>query len=208
MNIFDKLGKFGPHVAKAMRRHKYGIRENGDIVLDGSSLAIGGVHGNAIILPSGELYDPQRARNRVVKEGRLRLMNSGMAGVAAITAWYLTPYSGNVTPDDGWTAATFDSLATEFTAYTPTARPPWTVTAASTSSFLSNEAALAASTITFTAGGPYTLYGSALLSVATKEATTGVLFSAANYPSPRSNMNAGDKLGLWYELELKDVADV
>lgn len=208
MNIFDKLGRHGAEIARALRLGKYGINANGDIKVDNSTLTVGGVHGNAIILPSGELYDPQRARNRVVKEGRIRMANSAMAGTAAISAWYLAPFAGNVTPDDDWTAATFKDDATEFTAYTPTSRPPWTVVAASTSAFLTNEPALAASTITFTTGGPYTLYGSGLLSVATKEATTGVLFSAARYPSPRTGMNAGDKLGLWYELELKDEADV
>lgn len=208
MNIFDKLGRHGAEIARALRLSKYGINANGDIKLDNSTLTVGGVHGNAIILPSGELYDPQRGRNRVVKEGRIRMANSAMAGVSAITAWYLAPFSGNVTPDDDWTAATFKDVATEFKAYTPTSRPPWTVVAASTSAFLTNEPALAASTITFTGTGPYTLYGQGLISIATKSANTGTLYSAARYGSPRSNMNAGDKLGLWYELELKDQADV
>lgn len=208
MNIFDKLGRHGAEIARALRLGRYGINGNGDIKLDYSTLTLGGRMGNAIVLPSGELYDPQMARNRVVKEGRIRMLNSAMAGTAAISAWYLAPFSNNVTPDDDWTAATFNAAAGEFTAYTPTSRPPWTVVAASTSAFLTNEPALAAATITFTAGGPYTLYGQGLISVATKEAITGVLYSAARYPSPRSNMNAGDKLGLWYELEVKDEADV
>lgn len=208
MSIFDKLGRHGAEIKRALRLGKYGVNDAGDICLDGSSLAVGGVHGSAIILPSGELYDKQRARNRVVKEGRVKFANSGMGLASPITAWYLVPFSGNVTPDDDWTAATFASAATEFTAYTPTTRPPWTAVAATTSSFLTNEPALAASTITFTGTGPYTLYGQGLISVATKNANTGTLYSAARYGAPRSNMNTGDKLGLWYELELKDQADV
>lgn len=208
MNIFDKLGRHGAEISRALRLNKFGVTGNGDISIDGSSLAIGGVHGHGLIMPDGSLVDVRRDRNRVVKEGRIKMVNTAMAGVAAITAYYLAPFSGNVTPDDAWTGVTFKDAATEFLAYTPTARPPWTAVPATTTAFLTNEPALAASTITFTAGGPYTLYGCALLSVPTKNAITGTLFSAARYSAPRSGMNAGDKLGLWYELELKDVADV
>lgn len=208
MNIFEKLGRHGAEVARALRLGKYGVNDNGDITIDGSSLAVGGRQCNVIILPSGELYDPQKSRNRVVKEGRIKFANIGMGLVSPITSWYLAPFSGNVTPDDDWTAATFASAATEFTAYTPTSRPPWTAVAATTTSFLTNEPALAASTITFNAGGPYTLRGQALISVATKSSASGTLYSAARYGSDRTGMNAGDKLGLWYEVELKDEADV
>lgn len=107
--------------------------------------------------------------------------------------------SGNPILQLAWTDAT------EFTAYTATARLPWTIVAPTTTPTVDNGAAIAAATLTFAAGGPYNLYGAAVLQAAAKGATTGKILMALRFTNPRLNMGAGDDLAFHYGLTLSDA---
>lgn len=204
MKIHNTLGKFAGEVAKAIRNFKYEVTRSG-IYLPGSKMHVGGIFGNAYA-PAGEGFGPmERDHNRVVNQGLNYLLNAALGGATQESAYYLAPFSGNVTPAAAWTAANFTANATEFTAYEGGSRLPWT-TAPSTAQAIGNTAAIAASTMTFSAGGPYNVYGVGLLSASAKGATTGVLIAATRFDNPRTNMSPGDRLALEYVIAASDEA--
>lgn len=206
MNLLQKTGALAADVARALRTFRYERTEDGRIYMPGARTSIGGVFRHAHC-PAGGEYGPWAVDpNRVVGEGLNDLLNVYFTGSAAPAAFYLAPFSGNVTPASDWKAATFAAAATEFTGYTATTRLPWS-SPASTAQSVGNTASLASSTLTFAAGGPYNLYGVALLTASAKSATTGKLVAATRFGSPRTNMAAGDKLALEYVFTAKDEGD-
>lgn len=207
MNLLQKTGALAADVVRAIRNHRFEPTESGGIYIPGARASIGGVFRHALCPAGSVTFGPWAVDpNRVVGEGLNDLLNVYFTGSAAPAAFYLAPFSGNVTPAAGWTAATFPATATEFTGYTASSRLPWTP-AASTAQSVGNTAALAASTLTFAAGGPYNLYGNALLTASAKGATTGKLVAATRFATPRTNMAAGDKLALEYVFTAKDEGD-
>lgn len=128
-------------------------------------------------------------------QGLISLLNTMFAGTGQITNWYLGVFQNNYTPVVSDTASTFVSSAGEFTGYSGGARPTFTAAAASGSPTLGNSAAAA----TFTFTGSATLYGAMLASVATPGSGAGVLFSAAQFGSPK-NVGSGDQLILTYTI--------
>lgn len=205
MKIHNTLGKFAGEVAKAIRNFKYETTRSG-VYLPASKMHVGGVFRHAHA-PAGCAFGPWVADpNRVVNQGLNYLLNAALGGATQESAFYLAPFSGNVTPAAGWTGANFAANATEFTAYEGGSRLPWT-TEASTAQAIGNTAAIAASTMTFSAGGPYNVYGLGLLSASAKGATTGVLVAATRFANPRTNMSPGDRLALEYVIAASDEAD-
>lgn len=182
-------------VARDIRNHAYEKTENG-ILLPGSRLFIGGAFKHA-------LNDEPAAidANLFVNQGLDYLLNAAFGGGAQIPAFYLAPFSGNVTPVATWQASNFATNATEFTAYTNPERLVWTEANAS-SQAIGNGAAEAV--IVFAAGGPYNLYGVALLSAATKGSTSGILVAATRFAAPRLNQIAGDRLAVEYVITAAD----
>lgn len=199
------LGRFAREVAAAIRKFKYEVTENG-IYLPAAKLHLGGVFRHGLVDADGGLYDVQLDPNRVVAEGINYMLGAAFGGATPVTAFNIAPYSGNVTPADNWTGANYASNATEFTAYTASNRLPWTTAGASAKS-IGNSGAIAAATMTFSPGGPYTIYGAGLLQAQGKSATTGILVAATRFGSARSNMAAGDKLALEYVLSATDEGD-
>lgn len=195
--------------ARAVRNHKHEVTDDGRIEIPGGFF-IGGMFTARYEAPGGLVGQTVRGTrciypNRVVSQGLTKLLNL-LAGHASSAALYLAPFSGNVSPAAGWTGATWAGLATEFTNYTPSTRPPWTTVEAVTPE-ISNAAALAAATITFSAGGPYTIRGCALAESATKGATTGALIAASRFDADLAGMVAGGKLALQYDLVAIDEGD-
>lgn len=205
MSIVPLIGKFAREVANAVRRFQY-ERTSYGLYLPRQKLHLGGVFRTARVAPDGTLFDFQVDPNRVVDEGINYILGAALRTVTPAGAFYLAPFSGNVTPAASWTASNFASTATEFTAYTAANRLPWT-TAAASGKQIGNTGALSDATATFSAGGPYTLYGVALLSAQAKGATTGVLVSATRFSTTRSNLAAGDKLAFEYIVGASDEAD-
>lgn len=205
MKIVNSLGRFGAEIARAIRNHRYEETESG-IYLSDSKMHVGGAFRHTLIKADGSIdtcIDP----NRVVKEGLNYLLNAAFAGGSQIANFYVAPFSGNVTPDANWTGANFVANATEFTAYTAGTRLPWTVVA-STNQAVGNSAAIPAATLTLNAaGGPFNIYGIALVEAQAKGAVTGKLISATRFANPRLAIAGGDKLGLEYVISAKDSAD-
>ena len=139
--------------------------------------------------------------NLITNQGLNQIINTMLppgGAFAQITQWYIAPFSGNVTPDATWTAANFVATATEFTAYASPTRPALTIAAATTTQTNGNGAAPA--DITFSAGGPFNVYGAVILSVATKSSSTGTMLAAARFTNPRLSQAAPDKLTIQYDL--------
>lgn len=182
-------------LAREFRNHQYEIAENG-AYFHKSRLFIGGHFTHSV---NGEPWTIDA--NLVVNEGLNYLLNAAFGGGAAVTQFFLAPFSGNVTPVATWSGSTFAAGATEFTAYTNATRPQW-VEANASAQTISNAASQAE--FVFSAGGPYNIYGMALLSSNVKGGTGGILVAATRFASPRLNQLAGDRLAVEYTVTAAD----
>lgn len=188
-------------LVRALRTHCYEVGEGG-ILLGGAGVFIGGAWRHAHCPAGGEFGAWQIDPNKVVLEGLVYMLNAAFAGGSQITTFFVAPFSGNVEPQDEWKASTFPTVATEFEGYTSSTRLPWTVPQATNAAAVGNAAAVAASTIVFSAEA--NLYGVALLSANAKSSTTGKLVAASLFEKARTNMAVGDKLGLEYTITAVD----
>ena len=202
----NNFGGFIRDALRAVRTNRHEIAEDGAIYVPGARAFIGGSFAHAYAEP-GEGFGPKTIEkpNRVVGEGLNHILNL-LGGHDTSAALFLAPFSGNVTPPGNWTGATWASLATEFTAYAESTRLPWT-TVTATAQQLTNAAALAAATLTFNTGGPYTIRGAALASASAKSATTGRLIAAARFGADLTGMTGGGRLALEYGLSAIDESD-
>ena len=131
----------------------------------------------------GRLVDIETVHNIMPYEGLNYMITAAIRGGTVLTAWYVGLYSGNYTPliTDGMGATTpFPTAATEFTAYTPTARQVYTGSVPSNGSS-DNSAAPAVFTMTSAA----TIYGGFIASNSTQGSTSGTLLSAVKFASPK-----------------------
>jgi len=206
VKILNTLGSLGRDALRAIRRHQYEQTESG-IYLPSARAFIGGVFRHAHAPCGGEFGPVSVDPNRVVNEGLNYLLNAALGGGAQQTAFYLAPFAGNVTPAAAWKGERFKDDATEFTGYTNATRLPWE-TEPATEQAIGNSDALAASTLTYAAGGPYTIYGIGLLTGSAKNATANILIAGTRFATPRTNQLAGDRLSLEYVLSAKDEGDV
>lgn len=205
MNPFNNFSKHAGEVFRRMTRHQYDVTDDGSIYLGRMNVIVGGAMGTSHRPAGGEFGPWQIDHNKLPTEGLVQLVGAGVGALPQITQFYIAPYAGNVSPAATWTGANFASNATEFTAYTAATRLPWTITAPTTAPTVDNGAAIAAATLTFNAGGPYNLYGAAVLQAAAKAATTGKILMALRFANPRLNMGAGDDLAFHYGLTLSDA---
>lgn len=190
-------------IARAIRNHAYERDDaNGRLYLKGSSgLWVGG----ALKIRDYRDGSIEIVNNLVVNEGLNYLLNVALpptGGYTQIASWYIAPYSGNYTPTGALTAANFTATATEFTAYTAGTRLALPIASATTTQSTGNVGDEAE--LTLSAGGPYNLYGAAVISASAKSATTGTLLAAVRFGTPRLGMLAGDKLGLEYQISAGD----
>lgn len=177
--------------ARAVRNHKFEHTPQG-LYFPEQRAFVGGMLAHTV---NGQ--DLQVDANTFTIEGLNYLLTAGVKNGSPAAAFYLAPFSGNVTPATSLTAATFTATQTEFTNYAEANRPEYvdgTVSAGS----LSNSASRAE--ITCSAGGG-TVWGGGLLSVATKSATTGTLLAAAKFASSRA-LSETDVLAFQYTLTL------
>lgn len=202
----NKIGSFIRDAMRAVRTNRHEIADDGALWVPGARAFIGGAFAHAYAAPC-ESFGPKTFEkpNRVVNEG-LNLLLNLLGGTATSTALYLAPFSGNVTVPPSWTGANWAALATEFTAYAESTRLPWT-TVPATAQQITNAAALAAATLTFNAGGPYTLRGATLSGASAKNATTGPLVAGSRFGADLTGMTGGGRLALEYALSAIDEAD-
>lgn len=192
------LRKHGSEIAKAIGAHKYEKAENGILLQGGSKLFIGGAFNH-------HDFKGDRAidHNLLVTEGLIQILNSALAGQTQITSYYVSLFSGNYTPVDEVTAATYAAAATEFTAYVNGTRPAWTVVPATLTAELTNAASEAV--FVYNGTGPYNIYGAALLSSSVKGGTGGKLISATRFATTRTNQISGDRLGVEFAFTAVDA---
>ena len=200
------MRKHAAEILRNLRNHKYEESDNG-IYMPSMHATVGGAMSTAHRPAGGEFGPWEVSHNKIPAEGLIYMVGAACAAahVPAIDQFYIAPFSGNVTPDDNWKGSNFAALATEFTAYTAAGRLPWNVEAPATTPTVSNGAAVAAATLTFAPGGPYNLYGAAVLEASGKGATTGKLLMAVRFGSSRLNMAAGDDLAFSYAIALTDA---
>lgn len=129
----------------------------------------------------GVVIDTWKEKNLIPTEGLNHMLDVVCKGGSQVSTWYVMPYEGDYTPLATNTAANFPGLATECTAYTEANRVTW-VEGAVSAGAVDNSANKAE----FTINATKTIYGCALVSVATKGATTGVLLSAVRFSAPKS----------------------
>lgn len=192
----NDLMKHQGEVLRALATHQYEVTEEGGILL------LAGINAT----PMG-IFDVEHRRKGKLVE---RVMGSNVIPAAALNdilavylgggtqklSWYIALFEGNYTPTSALTAANFASTATECTTYDEASRVLYEP-AAPSGGVLDNAAARAL----FTMNATKTVYGGALISVATKGATTGVLAAAARFPLPR-NVVDDDELSVRYSVTM------
>lgn len=146
---------------------------------------------------SGHQMDP----NVVPVEALNYLLKAGLKVVGGISAWYIAPFLNNVTPLSTLTAATFDSVLNEFTAYDEGTRLAWTLPSDPTTGSFDNAAAPAVFTADASVGVGVgvDIYGAGILGTSAKEATTTKVLCASKFSAAR-NLKATDKLTVQYTI--------
>lgn len=163
----------------------------GGVLMPSNQLQVGGVfHGQ--IVRNGEVIDEFEDHNLAVDQGLNKLLDVMFGGAAQISPWYIGLFEGNYVPVAGVTAATINANATECTAYSEATRQEYVEAAAAAKSITNS-----ASKATFTFNASKTIYGAFLISDGTKAGTSGTLFSAARFATPKAVV-ATDQLLLTY----------
>ena len=153
-------------------------------------LVIGG-HFCGKLFREGKLIDAFEVHNLIVNQGLDHILNTEFLSTAQITAWYMAPFTNNYTPVGTDTATSIVSNAGETNAYSGSTRQPYTATEAT------QQVTNAASPANFTFTSALTIYGAFLASASAMMATTGVLFAAAQFATPKV-VAVGDQLLLTY----------
>lgn len=138
--------------------------------------------------------------NLVVTEGLNYMLAAAFGATSVLGNWYIALFSGNVTVQATWTAATFAATATEWTGYDEETRGAWTrgaVAAGAVNSF--------ADKASFTASADaQTVRGAALISDSAKSAVTGKLMAAARFSTDKG-LDTGEILDVGYGFQLTAV---
>lgn len=182
---------------RAMAGHRYERTDDGRLYVPGAKTFFGGVFNSNV-----NLRDMRATPNDMAYECLDDVLKVYFAGGAQRTAFYIAPFSANVTPDPATlTAANFAATQTEFTAYSETARPVWTPGDVSGQQ-IDNSGNVATFTVS---ADNSTIWGFAMLTAAPKSATTGLLVCCAKDSAARDNLRAGDKLNVEYDLSATDA---
>lgn len=143
--------------------------------------------------------DPGVCSNIFVNEGLTDLLAVAFKNGAQHATYYLSLFSGDVSPLNTWTAANYAANATEITgAYSQTNRPTCQFGTVTTPS-VGNEGNLALFTFT----GTTTVRGAGLHTVNGKGSGGGKLYSAGRFDFDRT-VQAGDNLSLEYTIDASD----
>jgi len=182
-------------LGREFRNKNFELTEKG-AYFNASRLFIGGAFGHRLEGEKREI-----APNLFTAQGLNYLLGAAFDAQAQQTAFYLSLFSGNVTPAGTWTAANYVANSTEFTAYDETTRPVW-ARGDVANQVLSNTGTEAQ--FTYSTGGPYTIYGGSLLTSSVKGGSAGLLIASARFATTRTNQIAGDKLLIDYSMTAVD----
>lgn len=186
----NDLIRHGRELVRAIENHHYEMSPNG-VHFPRQGLVVAGQFKTMI---NGR--DPQIDPNIVPAEGIARILKSGIN-----TTLYIAPFLNDITLLSTLTAATFDSSLQEFTAYDETSRRQWVIPTDPDDGVYTNEASPASFTAAASVGtgAGVDIIGAGILSVATKEATTGFLVCASKFTGSR-NVKTGDVLTVEYSI--------
>lgn len=148
------------------------------------------------VVRAGVVIDREAVENIIPAEGLNDFLNVYFAGGTQHAQWYVGIFEGNYTPLATDTAANFPTRATESTAYNEAARPLWANDAVTNGNIVNST-----TRATFTLSAAKTIYGAFLTPVSTKNATTGILVSAAKFANPKV-LDVGDQLNVLAGLTL------
>lgn len=183
-------------IGRAIRDHKHERVGDGRIFIPGAKAFLSGVFTHDL---NGR--DRRVCPNVVVNEGLDEVLETFFTASAAPTAFYLAPFTGNVTPTGALTAANFASTLTEYTDYSEATRVVWTPGAVA-SQAIDNSASAATFTVSV-AGG--TVWGFGMLTAAAKSATTGLCVAATKDTAARTGLAIGDTLNTTYGFSASDA---
>jgi hypothetical protein len=144
------------------------------------------------IIRDKRVIDEFACENIVVNQGLNYLLGAALGAQAVTTAWYIGLFSNNYTILPSDTAANIAASSGEVTQYTAGVRQTWS-SAPPASQAISNSATQAS----FTFNASLTVYGAFLISSSAINGTSGILFSGAQFGSPKSVVNT-DILQLTY----------
>ncbi len=189
-------------VAKAISTHRYDRTEDGRVYMPHAKVFLGGA---LILIDNRDNHFQSIEANTLCLEGLVAWGNTFFVpdgGYPAPSALYFMPFKNDFTPDGTETAASLPAAAGEFTAYTSNTRLKLPIaTAATTPVFGTTSNA----TLVFSAGGPYDIYGSAIVTAQAKGATTGKAAACIRLASPRLGFNGGDSIALGYQCTAADA---
>ena len=158
----------------------------------GDTAVAGGVYEFVCRDADGNVKWTETASNRIVDQGLGYMLAVAVAGLAAITTWFMG-LKGTGAVAAGDTYASHAGWA-ELTAYSETARPAWTVPAGAALSKANGTA------IRFTANGAMTVAGCFIASASAKGDTAAAgarLWGAVDFAAART-MAANDTLDVTY----------
>jgi hypothetical protein len=162
---------------------------NGILVPKGK-LVVGGTFFGKIIR-EGEVVDEWDCHNLIVNQGLDHILAVEFTGAPQLNNWYLAPYTNNYVPVGTDTAASIAANAGETSNYTASTRVGYVGVEAN------QQVTNAAAPCNFTFNAHTVLYGAFMISSSGFNATTGVLFAASQFPSPKT-VEANDQLLLTY----------
>lgn len=156
---------------------------------------VGFVHQLDILDANGQIIDRQPPIcNRVPQDGIAFLIQSPFGDTAPIPNFYCGLFVNNYVPTDNTTAADIPSVMGEFTQYSETTRPVWERTFTPFNQYDNNlDSAL------FTPTQDSLVYGSFLVSSATKGSNSGLIISAARYTTAKQ-LTTGNEVRLRISL--------
>lgn len=147
----------------------------------------------------GKVIETEDVTNLVTNEGLDHVLNTVFHSGTQVGSWFLGLFEGNYTPTSTLTAANVSAASTECLAYVEAQRQEYVEGAASAQSITNS-----ANKAQFTMNATKTVYGAFLVSNATKSATSGVLFSAARFATPKQVVT-DDQLLLTYTFNASSI---
>jgi hypothetical protein len=131
------------------------------------------------------------------------ILQTYFAQLAQHTQFFIAPFSGNVTPQQTWTAANFAENSTEFENYSESTRVLWDPDAEADQT-IQNAAVPARFTIDVV--GPSAVYGAGMIADASvKGDNTGLLVAAAKFSTAQTGLTNGSKLDIEYTITAADA---
>ena len=194
------IKKHRKELGRHMRNFNYERTPSGILIDKGGMNALANGSFMHTLYRDGEA-DPALDPNLVVNEALDHMLNNLFNGSTQVTQWFVALFSGNVTPAAGWKGSTWRGLATEFTDYTPAARPEF-ITETTTTQSIDNSGDEALFTFV---GAGLTVRGAVLVQASAKGADTGLLLAATRFAADRTGLGAPDKLGVQYVITAVDA---